>query len=49
METLYYVFTDIPFLDSHSPYFFKNDLKLLKENPMEIIPKYGRTEAQSWP
>ena len=49
VETVAYVFTDIPFLDSHSPYFFKNDLKLLKENPMEIIPKYGRTEAQSWP
>ena len=22
METVAYVFTDIPFLDSHSPYFF---------------------------
>ena len=23
METVAYVFTDIPFFDSHSPYFFK--------------------------
>ena len=29
--------------------FFKNGLKLLKDKTLEIIPKYGRTEAQSWP
>ena len=29
--------------------FLKNDLKLLKDKALEIIPKYGRTEAQSWP
>ena len=32
MAKVSYVFTDILFLDSHSPHFFiKNDLKLLKE------------------
>ena len=29
--------------------FLKNGLKLLKDKALEIIPKYGRTEAQSWP
>ena len=29
--------------------FLKNGLKLLKDKTLEIIPKYGRTEAQSWP
>ena len=47
VETVAYVFTDIPILDSHS--FLKNGLKLLKDKTLEIIPKYGRTEAQSWP
>ena len=28
VETVAYVFTDIPLLDSHSPYFFKKWLKL---------------------
>ena len=28
VETVTYVFTDIPFFDSHSPYFFKKWLKL---------------------
>ena len=38
-----YVFTDIPFLDSQSPYFFKtNDIKLFKEKALKIIPEYGR-------
>ena len=46
VETVAYVFTDIPFLDSHSPYFFKNGLKLLKDKALEIIPKYGRTEVK---
>ena len=42
-ETIAYVFTDIPFLDSQSPYFFKtNDIKLLKEKALKIIPEYGR-------
>ena len=50
VETVAYVFTDNPFLDSHSPYFFlKNGLKLLKEKKLEVIPNYGRAEAQSWP
>ena len=50
VETVAYVFTDIPFLDSYSPYFFlKNGLQLLKKTSLEMIPKYGRTEAQSWP
>ena len=44
-----YVFADIPFLDSHSSYFFKkNGLKLLQDKALEIIPKDGRTEARSW-
>ena len=29
--------------------FLKIGLKLLKDKALEIIPKYGRTEAQSWP
>ena len=38
-----YVFTDVPFLDSQSPYFFKtNGIKLLKESALKIIPEYGR-------
>ena len=27
----------------------KIDLKLFKNKTLEIIPKYRRTEAQSWP
>ena len=50
VETVAYVFTDIPFFESHSPYFFKKiGLKLLKDKALEIIPKYRRTEAQSSP
>ena len=38
------------FLESHSPYFFKNNrLQLLKEKELEMTPKYGKPEAQSWP
>ena len=40
-----YVFTDIPVLDSHSPYFLKNGLKLLKYKLLAIIPNYERTEG----
>ena len=29
--------------------FLKNGLKLLKDEAMEIILNYGRTETQSWP
>ena len=46
VETVTYVFTDILLLECHSPYFFKNGLKLLKDKALEIIPKYGRTEAK---
>ena len=49
METATYVFTDIPFLDNHSPYFFKNGLKLLKDKALEIIPNFCKSGAQSWP
>ena len=28
--------------------FLKNGLKLLKGKAQEIIPNYGRTEAQRW-
>ena len=46
-----YVFTDIPLLlGQPQPLFFKkNGLQLLKEKALEMTPKYGRTEAQSWP
>ena len=50
VETVAYVFIDIPFLDNHSPYLFIwNDLKLLKERALEMVFKCGRAEAQSWP
>ena len=49
VEAVAYVFTDIPFVDSHSRYFFKKWLNVLKGKALEIIPKYGKTEAQSWP
>ena len=50
METVAQVFTDIAFLDKHSPYFYiRNGFKLFKEKVLKIIPKYGRTKAQSWP
>ena len=40
VETVTYVFTDIPFLDSHSPYYIiKNGLKMLMEKALEKIPK----------
>ena len=29
-------------------FFKKNGLKLLQDKALEIIPKYGRTEARSW-
>ena len=29
--------------------FLKNDLELFKEKALKMIPKYGRTQAQSWP
>ena len=48
--TVTYVFTDTPSLGKRSPYFFiKNDLKLLKEKALEMLPKYRRIEGQSWP
>ena len=46
VETVAYVFIGILSLESHSPYFLKNGLKLLKDKALEIIPKYGRTEAK---
>ena len=46
VETVAYIFTDILFLESHSPYFFKKWLKLLKDKAVEIIPKNGRTEKK---
>ena len=43
MET--FVFTNILFLDSLNPYFFiKNGFSSSKK-ALEMIPKYGRTEA----
>ena len=47
VETDAYFFTYIPFLDSHSPYFFiKNGLKLIKEKTLEMIIRFG--SEQSW-
>ena len=51
MLTVAYVFTNIPlFFGQPQPLLFlKNGLQLLKGKALEIIHKYGRTEAQSWP
>ena len=46
METVADVFTDILFLENHSPYFFQKWLKLLKDKTLEIIRKFGRTEVK---
>ena len=45
------VFTDIPLLFGQpQPLpFKKNSLQLLKEKTLEMVPKYERAEAQSWP
>ena len=42
VETVTYVFADIPFLDSHSSYCF------IKKVALEMLAKYGRAEAESW-
>ena len=49
--TVGYVFTDIPLLFGQPQplLLLKNGLQLLKEKALEMIPKYERTEAQSWP
>ena len=49
VETVAYIFTDIPFMYNQSPYFFKKCLKVATNKAPEKIPKYGRIEAQSWP
>ena len=51
MVTVAYVFNDIPLLFGQPQHllFLKNGLQLLKEKPLEMIPKHGRTEVQSWP
>ena len=51
VETVAYVLTDIPLLfEQPQPLLFlKNGLQLLKEKAFEMILKYGKTEAQSWP
>ena len=51
VKTVAYVFTDIPLLFRQpQPLLFLNiGLQLLKEKALEMIPKYARTEAQSWP
>ena len=51
VETVAYVFTDIPLLFGQPQplLFLKIGLQFLKEKALEMIPKYGRTEAQSWP
>ena len=45
-DSVTYVFTDIPLLDSTVLTFLKNGLKLLKDKALEIIPKYRRTEVK---
>ena len=49
--TVTYVFNDIPLLfrQPQPLDFLKNGLQLLKGRALEIIPKYERTGAQSWP
>ena len=49
--TVAYVFTDIRLLFEQPQLllFLKNGLQLLKEKAFQIIPKYGKTKAQSWP
>ena len=51
VETVAYVFTDIPLLFGQQQLFFKkkNGLQLLKEKALEIMLNYGRTEAQIGP
>ena len=51
VETVAYVFTNIPLLfgPPQSLLFLKNGLQLLKEKALQMVPKYGKTEAQSWP
>ena len=48
VKTVTYVFTDMPFLDSHSSYFpeKKNGLKLLKVKTLEMIPTDGRLKPK---
>ena len=43
------VFIDISFWTATVLTFLKNGLEFLKEKALKIIPKYGRTEAQSSP
>ena len=43
METVVYVFTDIPLLFGQPQPF------LFLKKWLKVIPEYGRTEAQSWP
>ena len=51
IEIVAYVFTDVLLLfgQPQSIPVLKNGLQLLKEKAFEIIPKYGRIEARSWP
>ena len=51
VETVAYVFIDNPLLlwQPQSLFFLKNGLQLLKEKAFELILKYGKNEAQSWP
>ena len=51
VETIAYAFTNNPlhFGQPQPLLFLKNGLQLLKEKALEMIPKYGRTEGQSWP
>ena len=47
VKTVIYFFTDMPFLESHSPSFSKkNGLKLLKEKALDMLPKDGRVKLK---
>ena len=48
VETVAYVINGIPFLDSHSPHCFEKWLKIVEGKALKMIPKYRRTETQSW-
>ena len=50
METFAYAFTDFPFMETQTLYFFKEmTLSCSRKKALKILPNYGTTEAQSWP
>ena len=51
LETVAYAFTHIPLLFGQPQLllFLRKWLTVAQGKALEMIPKYGRTEAQSWP